>query len=47
MRAAGVHSLMADSPDRVVLITCAVAGGVDLDDNIVVYAYLLFSVAKA
>jgi hypothetical protein len=36
---------MADSPDRVVLITCAVAGGVDLDYNIVVYAYLISSVA--
>jgi hypothetical protein len=44
-QAAGVHSLMANSPDRVVLITCAVAGGVDLDYNIVVYAYLLSSVA--
>jgi hypothetical protein len=36
---------MANSPDWVVLITCAVAGGVDLDDNIVVYAYPLSSVA--
>lgn len=44
--AADVRSLMANSPDRVVLITCAVAGGVDLDYNIVVYAYLLSSVAK-
>jgi hypothetical protein len=44
-QAAGVHSLMANSPDRVVLITCAVAGGVDLDYNIVVYAYLVSSVA--
>ena len=45
MQAADVHSLMANSPDRVVLITCAVAGGVDLDYNIVVYAYLHSSVA--
>lgn len=47
MQAANVHSLMANSPDRVVLITCAVAGGVDLDYNIVVYAYLVSSVAAA
>ncbi|PZS35471.1 MAG: hypothetical protein DLM58_03695 [Pseudonocardiales bacterium] len=46
-QAAGVHSLMANSPNRVVLITCAVAGGVDLDYNIVVYAYLVSSVAAA
>ena len=45
MQAADVHSLMANSPDRVVLITCAVADGVDLDYNIVVYAYLHSSVA--
>jgi hypothetical protein len=45
MQAADVHSLMANSPDRVVLITCAVTGGVDLDYDIVVYAYLISSVA--
>jgi hypothetical protein len=46
-QAAGVHSLMTNSPNRVVLITCAVAGGVDLDYNIVVYAYLLSSLAAS
>ncbi|MDQ2750706.1 MAG: hypothetical protein M3Y44_14455 [Actinomycetota bacterium] len=46
MQAASVRSLMANAPNRVVLITCAVAGGVDLDYNIVVYAYLLSSVAR-
>jgi hypothetical protein len=45
MQAANVPSLMANSPNRVVLITCAVAGGVDLDYNVVVYAYLISSVA--
>ena len=45
LQAANVPSLMADSPNRVVLITCAVAGGVDLDYNVVVYAYLSSSVA--
>ena len=43
--AGDVRALMANTPDRVVLITCAVAGGVDLDYNIVVYAYLVSSVA--
>ncbi len=44
-RAADVRSLMANSPGRVVLITCAVGGGADLDYNIVVYGYLISSVA--
>ena len=43
--AGDVHSLMANTPNRVVLITCAVAGGADLDYNIVVYANLISSVA--
>lgn len=44
-QAGDVRSLMANTPDRVVLITCAVSGGLDLDYNIVVYAYLVSSVA--
>jgi Sortase domain len=42
-----VPSLMkATTPNRVVLITCAVQGGADADYNIVVYAHLAASVAK-
>lgn len=44
MKAGNVESLMANTPDRVVLITCAVAGGVDADYNIIVDAYLTSSV---
>jgi hypothetical protein len=44
-RAADVDSLMANTPDRVVLITCAVHDGVDLDYNIVVEAFLQSSSA--
>ncbi|SOD74811.1 sortase family protein [Jatrophihabitans sp. GAS493] len=39
-QAGNVKSLMANTPNRVVLITCAVNGGVDADYNIVVDAYL-------
>jgi hypothetical protein len=45
-QAADVQSLMANTPDRVVLITCGVAGGADVDLNIVVYAYLVSSLAS-
>lgn len=46
LAAADVPSLMADrTPDRVVLITCAVRDGVDLDQNVVVYASLVSSTA--
>jgi hypothetical protein len=44
-QAAGVKSLMANTPNRVVLITCGVKGGVDVDYNIVVDAYLTSSTA--
>jgi len=43
--AADVPSLMANTPNRVVLITCAVANGEDADYNVVVEAYLKSSVA--
>ncbi|SDJ04900.1 Sortase family protein [Frankineae bacterium MT45] len=42
-QAGNVKSLMANTPNRVVLITCAVNGGVDADYNIVVDAYLISS----
>jgi hypothetical protein len=44
-RAGDVKSLMANTPNRVVLITCGVKGGVDVDYNIVVDAYLTSSTA--
>ncbi|MEO6880869.1 MAG: sortase [Mycobacteriaceae bacterium] len=44
MKAGNVESLMANTPNRVVLITCAVSGGVDADYNIIVDAYLASSV---
>ncbi|MFN2517883.1 MAG: hypothetical protein ABR604_02405 [Jatrophihabitantaceae bacterium] len=44
-QAADVRSLMANTPGRVVLITCAVGNGADLDYNIVVYGFLVSSVA--
>ena len=44
-RAGDVQSLMANTPNRVVLITCGVANGVDADYNIVVDAYLESSTA--
>jgi hypothetical protein len=44
-RAADVKSLMANTPNRIVLITCGVKGGVDVDYNIVVDAYLTSSTA--
>lgn len=44
-RAADVDSLMANTPNRVVLITCAVKDGVDVDYNIIVDAYLTSSKA--
>ncbi|HEX6404241.1 MAG TPA: sortase [Pseudonocardiaceae bacterium] len=40
-----VKSLMANTPNRVVLITCGVKNGVDVDYNIVVDAYLTSSMA--
>jgi len=44
-QAGEVKSLMANTPNRVVLITCGVKGGVDVDDNIIVDAYLTSSTA--
>jgi Sortase domain len=44
-RAADVQSLMANTPNRVVLITCGVAHGADADYNIIVDAYLQSSIA--
>lgn len=46
-QAGEVKSLMANTPNRVVLITCGVKGGVDVDDNIIVDAYLTSSTAAA
>lgn len=44
--AGAVPALMAaDTPDRVVIITCGVLNGVDVDDNIIVDAYLESSTA--
>ncbi|MEO6887231.1 MAG: sortase [Jatrophihabitantaceae bacterium] len=43
-RAADVKALMANTPNRVVLITCGVANGADIDVNVVVYAMLESSV---
>jgi hypothetical protein len=44
MEAGFVASLMADkTPRRVVVITCAVKNGVDLDQNVIVYADLISS----
>lgn len=41
-----VASIMAtDTPNRIVVITCGVLNGIDVDDNIVVYADLVESVA--
>jgi hypothetical protein len=43
-RAADVRDLMDTTiPNRVVLITCGELGGVDYDDNVVLYARLLSS----
>jgi hypothetical protein len=44
-QAGDVESLMANTPNRVVLITCGVKDGVDVDDNVVVDAYLTSSTA--
>lgn len=44
-QAGDVESLMANTPNRVVLITCAVKDGVDADYNVVVDAYLTSSTA--
>ena len=44
-RAGDVKSLMVNTPNRVVLITCGVKGGVDVDYNIIVEAYLTSSTA--
>ncbi|HEX2297830.1 MAG TPA: sortase [Pseudonocardiaceae bacterium] len=44
-KAADVESLMANTPNRVVLITCAVKDGVDLDYNVIVDAFLTSSTA--
>ena len=45
-QAGDVKSLMANTPNRVVLITCGVKGGVDVDYNIIVEAYLTSSTAE-
>ena len=46
-RAADVRSVMAEStPDRVVLITCGVRDGVDVDVNVIAYATLVRAVAN-
>jgi hypothetical protein len=45
-RAADVKSTMANIPNRVVLITCGVANGQDVDYNIIVDAYLESSIAS-
>jgi hypothetical protein len=45
-RAGDVKSLMANTPNRVVLITCGVKDGVDVDYNIIVDAYLTSSTAR-
>jgi hypothetical protein len=44
-QAGDVKSLMANTPNRVVLITCGVKGGVDVDFNIIVDAFLTSSTA--
>ena len=44
-QAGGVKSLMANIPNRVVLITCGVKDGVDVNYNIIVDAYLTSSTA--
>lgn len=45
--ARGIQSLMNTStPNRVVIITCAVAHGVDLPQNVILYAKLAWSKAK-
>jgi hypothetical protein len=44
-QAADVKSLMANTPNRVVLITCGVKGDVDVNYNIIVDAYLTSSTA--
>jgi hypothetical protein len=44
-QAGEVKSLIANTPNRVVLITCGVKNGVDLDYNIIVDAYLTSSTA--
>ena len=44
-QAGDVKSLMANIPNRVVLITCGVKGGVDVDYNVIVDAYLTSSQA--
>ncbi|MDT4938422.1 MAG: hypothetical protein QOG80_2093 [Pseudonocardiales bacterium] len=45
--ARGVASLMATStPNRVVVITCAVRDGIDLPQNVILYAKLAWSKAK-
>lgn len=44
-QAGDVKSLMANTPSRVVLITCGVKGGVDVDYNIIVDGYLTSSTA--
>jgi hypothetical protein len=45
-RAADVRSVMAEhTPNRVVLITCGVRNGVDVDVNVIAYATLVRAVA--
>lgn len=46
-RAADVRSVMSErTPDRVVLITCGVRDGVDVDVNVIAYATLVSAVAN-
>lgn len=45
-QAGDVESLMANTPNRVVLITCGVKDGVDADYNVIVDAYLTSSTAE-
>lgn len=45
-QAGDVKSLMANTPNRVVLITCGVKDGVDVDYNVIVDAYLTSSTAR-
>lgn len=46
-QAGSVQSLMAaDTPNRVVIITCAVKNGADLDQNVIAYATLVGATAR-
>ncbi|HET9257341.1 MAG TPA: sortase, partial [Pseudonocardiaceae bacterium] len=45
-QAGDVKSLMANTPNRVVLITCGIKNGVDVSYNVIVDAYLTSSAAR-